>query len=142
MEYSWFVERVRINRDKGMSIEKAVNKTLDDMPADYLIKPFLIGNRAEVTNMCLTEYNEEETMEMLKAEYREEGLEEGRAIGREIGRAEGHAEGRAEGLEIGVKATIRACKIANLSFSDAVESVIYGMDLSQKEAEDLVRKYW
>ncbi|MBO6107999.1 MAG: hypothetical protein J6P16_01185, partial [Eubacterium sp.] len=28
MEYSWFVERVRINRDKGMSIEKAVDKTL------------------------------------------------------------------------------------------------------------------
>ena len=38
--------------------------------------------------MCLTEYNEAETMQMFK----EEGREEGRAEGREEGREEGRAE--------------------------------------------------
>ncbi len=42
--------------------------------------------------MCLTEYNEAETMQMFK----EEGREEGRAEGLE----EGHTKGLAEGREI------------------------------------------
>lgn len=40
------------------------------------------SNRAEVKNMCLTEYNEAETMQMFK----EEGIEEGLIKGREEGR--------------------------------------------------------
>ena len=45
----------------------------DDMPMDYAIRMFFIGNRAEVKGMCITEYNEAETMKM----FREEGKEEG-----------------------------------------------------------------
>jgi len=30
------------------------------MPVDYTIRMFLIGNRAEVKDMCITEYNEAE----------------------------------------------------------------------------------
>ena len=36
-----------------------------------------MANRAEVKDMCLTEYNEAEAMEMFKQEGREEGREEG-----------------------------------------------------------------
>ena len=43
--------------------------------------------------MCITEYNEAETMNGFK----QEGIEEGRAEGRVEGRAEGRAEGREEG---------------------------------------------
>ncbi len=68
--------------------------------------------------MCITEYNEAETMQMFKE------------------------EGREEGRDSGVKSTVWACKKANLSESDAVESVMYGMDISQSEAETLVKKYW
>ena len=46
--------------------------------------------------MCLTEYNEAETMQMFK----EEGREEGRAEGRVEGLEEGHTKGLAEGREI------------------------------------------
>ena len=35
--------------------------------------------------MCITEYNEAETMQMFKEEGREEGLKEGRKEGREEG---------------------------------------------------------
>jgi len=48
--------------------------------------------------MCITEYDEERTLN----ETREEGREEGRAEGREEGRAEGREEGRAEGREEGI----------------------------------------
>ena len=65
-EYAWLVERIRKNRKAGMEIGEAVDKAIDDMPVDYLIRMFLIGNRAEVKDMCITEYNEAETMKMFR----------------------------------------------------------------------------
>ena len=63
-------------------------KALEDMPDDFLIRSSLLANRAEVKNMCITEYNETETMLMFK--------EEGRAEGHAQGQAEGRAQGRRE----------------------------------------------
>ena len=80
-EYAWFIEEIRKNQSKGMDIESAVDKAVDDMPDGYEIKMLLIENRAEVKNMCITEYNEAETMRMFKEEGREEGRVEGREEG-------------------------------------------------------------
>ena len=73
MEYSWFVEAVR-EKKKGekLTLEDAIDKAIDEMPDGFLIKRFILGNRAEVMNMCLTEYNEAETMQRFKGEGREE----------------------------------------------------------------------
>ncbi len=76
-EYAWLVEHIRENHE-DMDIENAVDKAIDEMPADYVIRPFLIGNRAEVKGMCITEYNEAETLQMIREEGREEGREEER----------------------------------------------------------------
>ena len=46
-----------------MEIEAAIDKTIDEMPDDFLIKDYMVSNRAEVKGMCLTEYNEAEMME-------------------------------------------------------------------------------
>ncbi|MBO4375369.1 MAG: hypothetical protein J5829_09715 [Lachnospiraceae bacterium] len=98
-EYSWFVDRVRENNKpdqtgERMSIETAIDKALDEMPEEFVIKQFLMANRAEVKDMCLTEYNEAEVMEMFK----EEGREEERAnTEREKARAD-EAENRADDL--------------------------------------------
>lgn len=46
--------------------------------------------------MCLTEYNEAETMEMLKEEAWQEGLQEGRQKGLQEGRQKGLQEGKHE----------------------------------------------
>ena len=73
-EYSWFVEKVRENK-KGYTLEAAVDKVIDEMPEGFQIKRFIMSNRAEVKNMCLTEYNEAETMQRFKEEGREEGRE-------------------------------------------------------------------
>ena len=82
-EYTWLVDQVRA-REKDMPLENAVDAALDEMPNDFLIKPYLEANRAEVRSMLLTEYNEAETMQLFKEE----------------GRAEGRSEGRAEGLDL------------------------------------------
>ena len=83
-EYAWFVAQVRNNQadcsstedDKQTGICSAIDRAIDEMPEDFEIKKFITANRAEVKDMCLTEYNEEEAMEMLKEEGRQEGLQE------------------------------------------------------------------
>ena len=60
-----------------MELDAAVDAALDGMPEEYLIKTFLMGNRAEVKKMFLTEYNEEKVLEKEREEGRREGHQEG-----------------------------------------------------------------
>ena len=75
-EYSWLVDKIR-DYNKQMDIDAAVDRAVDEIPEGFLIRDFLISNKAEVKDMCLTEYDEAETMQMFKEEGREEGREEG-----------------------------------------------------------------
>jgi hypothetical protein len=87
-EYAWIVDAIRKNEhalkgkvDEGVLLETAIDKAIDAIPDDFIIKGILETHRAEVKGMLLTEYNEAQAMEL----FREEG------------RAEGRAEGRTEG---------------------------------------------
>lgn len=108
-EYSWFVDRVRFNQKAIGNLEKAVDATLAEMPDDFMIKPFLLNNQAEVKRMCITEYNEEKVF----AQQREEG------------RAEGKAEGRQEGA---LEMLIGLVKDGMLSLNDAAKRVNMTVD--------------
>lgn len=81
-EYAWFVETVRKKLDslkdvflteeeKKAAMEQAVNEAIDEMPDDYVIKPYIMENRAEVNFMCITEYDEKKTMELFARDARE-----------------------------------------------------------------------
>ncbi len=71
-EYSWFTEEIMTNCET-MDMNQAVDKAIQEMPEEYEIKEFLVEHQSEVKNMCITEYNEIETMELFKEEAREEG---------------------------------------------------------------------
>ncbi len=92
-EYASFVDNIYKYRETE-DIETAVDMALSDIPDDWIIRNYLMANKSEVRLMCLTEYNEEETMQMFREEGRIEGREEGRIEGREEGREEGRIEGR------------------------------------------------
>ena len=109
-EYSWFVDRVRNNQKQyekkdNESLKKSISDAINELDDDSLIKPFLLKNKAEVENMCITEYNEEKTLSQLEADVREDALAEGIEIGRkdgiEIGRKDGIEIGRKDGIEKG-----------------------------------------
>ena len=77
-EYAWFIDRVRtLQKDKN-DLGAAVYTAIDQMPEDYMIKPFLLDNRSEVMKMVLTEYDQEKTIEKAVDEGRREGRKEGR----------------------------------------------------------------
>lgn len=77
-EYAWFVAQIRKNiaassDNSSNKAETAIDRAIREMPDDFEIKNFLISNRAEVKDMCLTEYNETETLELFRQEGRQEG---------------------------------------------------------------------
>ena len=41
-----------------MDIEDAVDKALNDIPDDWIIKEFLMNNKSEVTLMCLRTHHQ------------------------------------------------------------------------------------
>ena len=58
---------------------ESLDVAINEMPDDFVIKPFIILHRAEVKHMCITEYDEERTLAEMKEDGRKEGREEGRA---------------------------------------------------------------
>ena len=61
--------------EREVAKERAIDEVLDAMPEDFVIKPFLSANRAEVKHMLLTEYDEKKTMEMFARDAKKEQRE-------------------------------------------------------------------
>ena len=96
-EYAQFLDRVETYLRGGRGKDEAVCAAVDECIRENILGAFLRKHKAEVIDMCITEYDEQETMTILAEEEREVGREEGREEGIEIGRE----EGREEGIEIG-----------------------------------------
>ena len=71
-EYSWLIAQIR-SKEKELGILKAVDRAIEDMPEEFLIKDFLIKHKAEAKEMLATEYNEAEYLQLVKENYLEEG---------------------------------------------------------------------
>ena len=81
-DYAILIDRIRKYQKICVDMEEAVDRAVDECINEKILSDFLLEHKAEVLNMVLTEYNEEETMQMLKEEARADGLAEGRAEGR------------------------------------------------------------
>ena len=71
-EYAWLVETIRRNQKVMRNLEAAIDAAIDEMPDEFVIKRFLLQNKAEVKGMFLTEYDQEKVLaqERQKVEYR------------------------------------------------------------------------
>ena len=78
-EYSTLIHEIRKRQKEGKNHDDAVKEAVDYCITNGILRDFLLKNKSEVTDMILTEFNEEEYREIIKQEAREEGLEEGRA---------------------------------------------------------------
>lgn len=91
-QYSVFVQKIR-DFDKELKNSKlAVDFAVNWCIENGILSDLLLKNKAEVTNMVLTEYNQEQHLAMeRKQEYE---------IGRREGRYEGFTEGKNKGIFI------------------------------------------
>ena len=62
-EYAWLVDAIRRHQQKLKNLEAAVDAAIHDMPDNFVIKKFLLLNKAEVKGMFLTEYDQEKVLE-------------------------------------------------------------------------------
>ena len=86
---------------KDFSDEEAVKMAVDECINEYVLREFLLENKAEVVKMFLTEYNEKQTLENTYNDGVEVGKEIGKEKGIEIGKAKGIELGKVQGIEFG-----------------------------------------
>lgn len=80
-EYMQYVDKVRMYA-KRMSIDEAVDRSVDECIRQGILKEFLLQNKAEVKHMSIFEYNEEDVRQVLREEAYGEGEEAGKIAGK------------------------------------------------------------
>ena len=122
-EYAQFIAIIRENIAVGMIFEDAVENAVDVCIKKGILSEILRKNRAEVIEMILTEYDENEFRDFLK----EEAWNEGHKAGRETGLLEG---------------MIKTCMDFQISKEQTMEKLKQDFSMSEEEAEQSVEKYW
>lgn len=79
-QYMDYVERIR-TYEKGMTLEEAVERAVDECIREGILEDFLRKNKAKVVSMSIYEYDEE----LHRRTLYEEGVEDGEERGREQG---------------------------------------------------------
>ena len=69
-EYAWLVDSIRRYQRELKDLEAAIDAALEEMPDEFMIKKFLLLNKAEVKGMFLTEYDQEKVLEQAVNEDR------------------------------------------------------------------------
>ena len=85
-DYAILVEKIRENMARGFSTHESIDKAVVECIQEDILTEFLRKHRAEVLDVCLTEYDEERVIKSIREEEFEFGLERGREEGREEGR--------------------------------------------------------
>ena len=83
-EYSLFIEKVRENKKRKVSIREAIDRAVEECINEGILEKILRENREEVCSMLLSEYDEQAHIESEKKIAREEGIQEGIIKGREL----------------------------------------------------------
>lgn len=73
-EYAQFIACVRDYLAKDLTPEAAIEQAVADCIQSGILAQFLTGHRAEVMDVILTEYNEQEHMEMERNEWEARGI--------------------------------------------------------------------
>ena len=73
-EYAWLVDKIRTYQKNKQNLESAVDLALAEMPDDFIIKKFLLSNRAEVKGMFLTEWEQEKVLEQERRHSIKQGI--------------------------------------------------------------------
>lgn len=121
-EYSQFIATIRKHTAEGIEFEVAVEKAVDECVENGILSEILRKNRAEVIDMILTEYDEEEFREFLKEESWKEGHD--------------------AGLKVGIEGTIKTCMKFHISREETLKNIIEEFLLSEETAKKYMEQYW
>lgn len=75
-DYGILVERIRINCKTSLLLSDAIDLAVEQCVKDNILKDFLLKHRAEVTDMILSQYDEEAYIKLEKEYSYEDGYEQ------------------------------------------------------------------
>ncbi len=127
-EYSLFVAEVRKRTTQNRPLKEAIEKTVDYCIAHNILADILRANKAEVTNMCLEEYDEAFHI----ASEKEISFEEGRLEGLKSAEKE-----RKNAEKERLRAEIFRQKLRGKSEESIAESQGIPLDVVQKILEEV-----
>ena len=84
-DYAILVGKIREKIAEGFSIQEGIDKAVLECIREDILAEFLKKHRAEVLNVCLTEYNEERVLQSIREEEFEFALKQGIEQGVEKG---------------------------------------------------------
>lgn len=128
-EYMMYVDCVRKNAEK-MSIEEAVSWAVDECIRQGILAEFLVQNKAEVVPMSIFEYNEEETLKLIRADEFELGMEKG------------IQQGIAQGIAQSIGFLIESYAELGISKQDAFVKIQEKFHLEEDELQKYMEEYW
>ena len=110
-DYSYFVENVRQGVRVGKTLEEAVDEAISKSLKEGVLKDLLKKNRAEVRNVVLTEYNEEQHIKNEKNISYDDGFNDGVECGIEQGIIKGTQQTKIEAIKNMIKLNVPKDKI-------------------------------
>ena len=119
-DYTIFVDKVK-QYVNGMPLEDAVQLAVDECIRENVLREFLIRHKAEVIDVCITEYNEEETIAQFKQEAYTEGIE--------------------KGIEKGIKALILDNLEENIPEERIIQKLQKRFELTEEQAQAALLRY-
>ena len=116
-DYSIFTDKVKKYLKQEMNTKQAINRAVEECIKEDVMSEFLIARRAEVVDVCITEYNEERVMSSI----REEGIR--------------------EGIREGEKKAIKKMVINSYRKGNAPESIAEFMDISLEQVKKILEHF-
>ena len=121
-DYMTLINYIREFQDNGLGIADAVSSAVDKCIEEDVLRSFLKKQRAEVMDVCITEFDENKYKETLHQEGFDDGYDEGYSEGHDEGYSAGHDEGFTEGRDEGINSYDRVAIL--LRDGDSPESLI------------------
>ena len=125
-EYAQFIHTIRSKISVGLPFQEAVETAVEDCISQNILSEILRKNKAEVIDMILTEYDENEFREFLKEDSWKKG----------------HEAGVQDGIKTGIREIIRTFTELQLPKEQLLEKLTNSFSLSVEEAEEYIEKYW
>lgn len=120
-EYAQFIHTIRSKISVGLPFQEAVETAVEDCISKNILSEILRKNKAEVIDMILTEYDENEFREFLKEDS--------------------WKKGHTAGIQVGIREIIRTFSELQLPKKQLLEKLMNSFSLSAKEAEEYIEKY-
>lgn len=124
-EYAQFIHTIRSKISVGLPFQEAVETAVEDCISQNILSEILRKNKAEVIDMILTEYDENEFREFLKEDSWKKG----------------HEAGVQDGIKTGIREIIRTFTELQLPKEQLLDKLTNSFSLSAEEAEEYIEKY-